>query len=141
MQESSITDSEALEYESALEFYRQYTDVRRHDMAFITTAQGAVFTIIGKDLLAMNLSSFLLSGIAVFLLLLGLNSERRLTAYMGAHMKRAKEIENLRKMTLLSDAYAQVTRRKLLLSNTLTFPVYYALFALVWVVVWLVNIV
>ncbi len=139
MEESAITDSETLEYRSALEFYRQYTNVRRHDMAFITTAQGAVLTAIGRDLLAMNLSSFLLSVVAVFLLLLGMNSERRLTAYMAVYMKRAKEIENRRNMSLLSDAYAQVSKRRFLVSNTVTFPGYYALFVLVWVVIWLIN--
>lgn len=139
--EDNITTAETLEYQSALELYRQYTEVRRRDMAFITTAQGAVLTIIGKDLLSMNLSSFLLSVIAVFLLLVGFNSERRLTSYMGAYMKRAKDIEGCRNMSLLSDAYAQVSKRRGLFSNTKTFPVYYALFALTWAVIWIVNLV
>ena len=140
MQEEDMTQSESLEYASALDLYRHYTNLRRYDMAFVTTAQGAVLTIIGKDLMTMNLPCVLLSLIAFFLLLLGLNSERRLTAYMSAYIRRAKEIESKRKMVLLSSAYSDVSQRRFLVSNTLTFPLYYGIFALSWLLIWTANI-
>lgn len=76
-----------LEYEAALEQYRQLTPLRRQDMAFVTTAQAAILTIVGTKLLNLDASGFLLSLIAVFVLFLGINSERRLSGYMSGYMR------------------------------------------------------
>jgi hypothetical protein len=129
------------EYQAALEMFRHFSNIRRHDLAFITTAQGAVLAIIAKDILNMGLAFFLLSLIAAFLLVTGLNNERRLTAYMRGYMKRAKEIEHNSGMTLLSHGHAEVTRSRCLLSNAVTFPLYYAVFLLTWLLIWIVNVV
>lgn len=66
--------------------------------------------------------------------------KRRLTAYMAAYMKRAKDIETRANMSLLTDAYERVSSQRRLLSNTKTFPVYYALFALAWALICIVNL-
>ncbi len=134
-----INPTDQLEYNGALDFYKQYTEMRRKDMAFITTAQGAVLTIIGDKLLNMNISYFLLSLVATFLLFIGLNSERRFASYMKAYMVRARDIEKKYEMSLLSDAYTHVTKTKTSLSNTKTFPVYYGLFIFVWMIIWISN--
>jgi hypothetical protein len=54
-----------LEYETALEQYRQLTALRRQDMAFVTTVQAAVLTIIGSNLLNLDVSGWLLSWVAI----------------------------------------------------------------------------
>ncbi|HEU4835122.1 MAG TPA: hypothetical protein VFS90_11925 [Pyrinomonadaceae bacterium] len=66
------------EYDVGLQQYRLNSTLRRQDMAFVTTVQAAILTIIGAKLLSLDFSGFLLSAIAFFVLLLGLNSERRL---------------------------------------------------------------
>lgn len=136
----SIGTTEEVEYRTAIELYCQFTDIRRQDIAFITTAQGAVLTIIGTELLKMSISDLLLSVIAVVLLVIGLNSERRLTAYMKGYMERARDIEDKAEMSLLRQAHDEVLKRKGLISNALAFPCYYGAFVLVWVVVWVFNI-
>ena len=128
------------EYSSALELFRHFSSLRRQDMAFVTTVQAAILTIIGSKLLSLDFSSFLLSAIAFFVLLLGLNSERRLAAHMSGEMRRAKQIEEEYGMSLLSVAYGEVKNRKLLMRNDLVFPLYYFIFIVAWVIIWILNI-
>jgi hypothetical protein len=132
-------ESVKVEYENALEMYRHYTGLRRQDMAFVTTVQAAALTIIGKNLLSLDTSNLLLSIIAFFVLLLGFNSERRITAYMAGYMKRANQIETDHDMFLLVEGRKEVLKRKLLISNTIIFPLYYFIFAATWVIVWIIN--
>ena len=73
------------EYESAMEEYRHYTNLRRQDMTFVTTAQLAVLTIIGTRLVNLGLADFLLSLIAFFLLLLGINHAEAWERRVGDH--------------------------------------------------------
>lgn len=130
-----------VEYENALEQYRHYTSLRRQDMAFVTTVQVAVLTIIGANLRNLDLANLLLSIIAFFVLLLGINNERRLTAYMAGYMKRATQIETDYEMSLLVKGRQEVLNRKLLLSNIVVFQLYYFVFSVVWVVVWVLNVI
>jgi uncharacterized membrane protein AbrB (regulator of aidB expression) len=129
-----------LEYEAALEQYRQLTSLRRQDMTFVTTAQAAILTIIGSKLLNLDASGFLLSLVAVFALFLGINSERRLSGYMSGYMRRAKEIESEFGMQLLSCGIQELRNKKLLISNSIIFPLYYSFFCVAWVFVWILNI-
>jgi hypothetical protein len=117
-----------LEYEAALEQYRQLTSLRRQDMTFVTTAQAAILTIVGSKLLSLDASGFLLSLIAIFALFLGINSERRLSGYMSGYMRRAKEIESEYGMQLLSFGTQELRNKKLLISNSIIFPLYYSFF-------------
>jgi hypothetical protein len=109
-------------------------------MAFVTTVQGAVLTIIRERLLDLDPSSLLLSVIAVFVLLLGVNSERRVSAYMVGNMRRANEIELEYGMSLLSSGRREVRERKLLFANRIVFPFYYLIFIVVWIGVWILNL-
>jgi hypothetical protein len=132
-------DLAKVEYENALDLYRHYTSLRRQDMAFVTTVQAAALTIIGKNLLSLDASNLLLSVIAFFVLVLGFNNERRITAYMTGYIKRANQIETDHNMSLLVEGRKEVSKRKLLFSNTIIFPLYYFIFAAAWVVVWVIN--
>jgi hypothetical protein len=128
------------EYSSALGMFRHFSGLRRQDMAFVTTVQAAILTIIGSRLLSLDFSSFLLSTIAFFVLLLGLNSERRLSAHMSGEMRRARQIEAEHGMTLLSVAYSEIGNRKLLMKNDVVFPLYYFIFIIAWVIIWILNL-
>ncbi len=129
-----------VEYESALTQYRHYTSLRRQDMIFAATVQAAVLTIVGKDLLKLDFAGFLLSFVAFFALLTSINAERRLTAYMTGFVRRATQIESEYGMSFLASGKAEVDKRKLLLSNTLVFPLYHFIFILSWIAVWTLNV-
>lgn len=129
-----------LEYETALEQYRQLASLRRQDMTFVTTVQAAVLTIIGTKLLELDASGLLLSLIAVFVLFLGINSERRLSGYISAYMRRAKNIEAEYGMSLLTSGIQEVQTMRFLLSNSVIFPLYYSFFILAWIGVWVLNL-
>jgi hypothetical protein len=135
-----VAATHVLEYQTAIEQYQHCTTLRRQDLAFVTTAQGAALTIIGKDLLRLDLGSIVLSVVAFLLLLLGLNSERRLAAYMKGYLARALEIESAYDLRILRRGAAEVQRRRALLSNSIMFPVYYVLFACAWLLIWSLNV-
>ena len=137
---TEISAADALEYQTAIEQYQQCTALRRHDMAFVTTIQGAVLTIVGKEFLKPDLWAAVLSGVAFLLLLLGANSERRLAAYMAGYAKRASEIEQKYGLRVLQYGCREVASRRGLFSNGVVFPTYYLLFAAAWAVLWLVHL-
>lgn len=134
-------ESAKLEYEKAFSQYLHYTSLRRQDMAFVTTVQIAIFTIIGSNLLQLDIMRLILSFIAFFVLLLGVNNERRLTAYMAGYMIRARQIESEYGLSLISTSTQEVNKRKLLISNTIVFPLYYCIFCISWIIVWVLNII
>lgn len=127
------------EYESAMEEYRHYTTIRRQDMAFVTTTQIAILTIIGDNIVALDLSKLLLSFVAFFILIQGLNSELRMSAYLSGYKNRAKDIERSQGMRLLKSGEEAVKHQKFQISNRKMFPVYYIVFMLVWVGIWVIN--
>jgi len=130
-------DLARMEYEQALNQYQNCTVLRRQDLAFVTTAQGAVLAVLGPRLIEPDFTSFLLSFIACFLLVLGLNSERRLSRYMDAYFRKAVEIEEELGLSLINDGAKDTRRKKLLFSNSQMFPVYYSLSIIGWIVIWI----
>ncbi|SEI69988.1 hypothetical protein SAMN04487995_1772 [Dyadobacter koreensis] len=126
------------EYEEALNQYRNTTLLRRQDIAFIITVQGAVISIIGSKMLMLDMSSLLLSAVAVFLLFIGLNNELRLSKYMEIYMDRAKEIESEFGLKLIISAY-EVRHKKFEFSNSKTFPAFYIFLIVSWLFVWVKN--
>jgi len=138
--ETRSWETAKVEYELALEQWRHYGRLRRQDMAFVTTVQAAALTIIGSKLLSLDTPGFLLSVIAFFVLLLGINSERRMSAYQTGYIHRAVQIESEYCMSLLSLGWNEVQSRKLLLSNRIVFPLYYFVFIVVWASIWALNL-
>lgn len=128
-----------VEYDNAVKQCQLMEGLRRQDMMFTTTVQAAILTIIGVKATHLDLVNFLLTGIAFFVLVLGLNSERRIAKYTAVYMQRAREIESEYGMSLLSLGKSEVQKRKLLFSNSLLFPLYYLIFILAWLIVWLMN--
>lgn len=135
-----LTALHQLEYESALNMTQHFSTLRRQDMAFVIAVQAAVFTLVGKNLLHLDLASFFLSLVAAFVLLLGINSERRLSAYIVGYMKRATQIESECGMQLLHLAKVEVDRQKWLFSNRSVFLFYYYIFLISWIIIWILNI-
>jgi len=131
----------ATEYDIALKQFRHFSTLRRQDMLFVTTVQGVTLTIIGKNLLCMKATHIVLSCIAFAVILLGINSERRLSAYMDANAQRARIIEGQHGMSLLSGAHANIQSRKCMFSNTTVFKAFYSMLLIAWFVIWILNVV
>ena len=129
------------EYASVMEEYRHYTQLWRQDMAFITTVQSAVLVAIGEKLAEMNLAHWLLSFVAFSVLLLGINSQRRLGAYLAGYKKRVSDIEETHNLKLMQYGEKGVRVRKWQVSNQKVFPIYYLVFLLVWIGIWIVNLI
>lgn len=128
------------EYEIAINMFRQFATLRRQDMAFMTTVQAGVLTIVKDNLLVLGSAHFLLTAIAFLVLLMGCNNERRLSAYMLGYMKRARKIEEEFGISVLHDGFDTVKRTRFLISNRWTFPLYYLVFSLLWFVIWILNL-
>ena len=78
--EEKMTAEEKLEYETSIELYKKYMSLRRKDIAFNTTAQVALMTILKDDLLKMDWTNYIFALIALPVLFIGLNNERRISA-------------------------------------------------------------
>ena len=79
-----------VEYETTLEDYRHFATLRRQDMLFVTTVQGAVLAVIGTRLFSLQPADIILSIIAASVVCFGFNSEKRLSFYMAAQARRAR---------------------------------------------------
>ena len=138
--EKQIWDVAKTEYENALEHYRHYTDLRGKDAIFTTTVQVGVLTIIGSNLPTLNLAGFLLSIVAFFSILLGINNMRRLSAYLNGFSNRAIEIEKKFGMSLISQGKKEVNKKRISPPSAVLFLFYHYIFLLVWIVIWIWNL-
>lgn len=129
-----------VEYESSLKRLLEYTGLRRQGIAFSTTFQAAILSIIGSDILDINISHMLLSIVAFFVLFMGLNNERRLYSYIQGCSDRIKEIENQFDMSFFKSCDRRASEKPMLFSNNSLFQIYYALFIIMWIAIWIINI-
>jgi len=53
-----LWDKAKAEYNNAISQYRHFMSIRRTDMAFVTTVQATVLTIVKPNLLKLDASSF-----------------------------------------------------------------------------------
>lgn len=132
---------EQVEYTMALAQFRHQSMLRRLDVGFVTTLQVAVLSIIGSNVLTMEAVDMALSVIAAFIVFMGLNNDWRMSAYMTGYLTRAREIEANHSMKLLQSGRDVVESRRRLQRNATVFPMYYILLEVVWVVVWIMNVV
>jgi hypothetical protein len=133
-------DSMVSEYHQGIELLRHWSTMRRQDIAFVTTIQGAVLTILGKALPHLDVAQYALTVIAFYVILLGINSERRLAAYCDGYVSRVKTLEPSIGMALLSAGAAHVDREHLLVSNKRMFLTYYGVLLTGWITLWLSNL-
>jgi hypothetical protein len=133
-------EKERFEYEMASEYWRHFSSLRRQELSFVILVQGGVLTIIGEKLLHLTPAHSFLSIIAFLVILLGLNSERRLSAYQGGNYHRMQEIEATCGMRLWTVAVNDVRGRKLSFNNAKTLPVFYIILAVGWVFIWICNL-
>jgi hypothetical protein len=141
MKPKEINESVMLkEYEEANEWWRTLSRMRRQDMTLFITIQGAIVTVIGLQLLNMDPKSIVLSIFAFSSALLAFNNERRLYGYLYGFRQRALEIEKKTGMELIKMGMKEVARKRIIVRSSISFSFYYALIALCWVAIWLLNI-
>ena len=134
-----MKDEEKTEYEGALAQYRHFASLRRQDMMFVTAVQGAVLAVIKENVFGLTIAHIPLTVAAILVTMLGLNSERRLSAYMCGYMRRAKNIEDKNEMSFLHEGTVEVNKRRFLFPNRVEFPIYYLSFMTAWIVIWIAN--
>ena len=135
-----LKESEKLEYLQANEWWRTLSQMRRRDIALFTALQGAILTIVGKNLLTLEIDGFALSIIGFLIAIIGFNNEYRLYAYLFNFRKRAIEIEKNHNMSLLYYSHRIVREKRFMLGSSLTFRIYYTIIAIGWVLLWVTNI-
>lgn len=129
----------AREYQQGIELLRHWSGVRRQDIVFVTTAQAAILTVIGKSLPRLDLAQYALTVIAFYVIILGINTERRLAAYSDGYVNRIKLLEPTLGIALLSAGAAEVDRQRFLVSNKRMFLTYYGVLLSGWLGLWLTN--
>lgn len=127
------------EYKLGIELLRHWSTMRRHDIVFVTTIQGAVLTIIGKNLPHLQVADYALTVIAAFVVVLGINSERRLAGYSNGYVRRVQNLELRLGMTLLAEGLAEVQSLRGLVSNYRMFINYYSALFVGWLLLWSVH--
>ena len=130
----------AREYQQGIELLRHWSSVRRQDIVFVTTAQAAILTILGKSLPRLDLAQYALTFIAFYVIVLGINTERRLAAYSDGYVVRLRLLEPLLGMALLSAGAGEVDRQHFLVSNKRMFLTYYGLLLCGWLALWIANL-
>jgi hypothetical protein len=129
------------EYQQGIDLLRHWSTVRRQDIVFVTTAQAAVLTIVGRSLPRLDVAQYALTIIAAFVIVLGINTERRLAAYSDGYVRRIKGLEAPLGIELLSAGAAEVDRQRFLVSNKRMFLTYYAVLLVGWIGLWIGNVV
>jgi hypothetical protein len=127
------------EYKLGVELLRHWSTMRRHDIVFVTTIQGAVLTIIAKNLPYLQVADYALTVIAAFVVVLGINSERRLAGYSNGYVRCVQKLERRLDMTLLAEGLAEVQSLKWLVSNYRMFISYYSALLAGWLLLWTVH--
>jgi hypothetical protein len=133
-------DTEKLEYKQANEWWRTLSTMRRRDIAFFTAIEVAIITIIRTQLLNLQVEGIILSIIGFFIALIGLNNEYRSYKYLCGFRERARQIEEKQEMTLISSTQNLVSNSQFHKMNTSSaFRLYYALIAVIWLVLWILQ--
>jgi hypothetical protein len=139
-------DRALAEYQSAFEQYRHFVTVRRQDLLFVTTIQGAVLTIIRGSIThsdpttSLHTAEIMLSLLAFFVVLLGLNNERRLSAYMEGCIQSIQRIEKQFDLKLFTTGARLAKQRRLTVGVEAAFTTFYIFLLLGWMAIWALDI-
>lgn len=105
-----------------------------------TTIQGAAITIVGDQLLSLDVRGLALSIIAFLVAVIGLNNERNLNSHLIGFRQRAIELEDEHGASLVRAGMDQAKKTPGLMLTHSTFRAYYVLLVIGWVVIWILNI-
>jgi hypothetical protein len=130
--ESEIDEAWArLEYEYAHERWTNGTNQRRAGLAFLTTVQGTIITIIGTNLFHMDGRARALVIFAIVVAISGYNHEKRIGSYMRGYRRRAIELEERHGLRLFQYGVAEAKAAKTM-SNRKLFRWYFVLILTAW---------
>jgi hypothetical protein len=129
-----------MEYHEANEWWRSISRMHRTDMAFFTTAQGAVLGLIGDKLFNMSFGHIVLSLMAFLLVFIGIHNEVRLYGYLLGFRRRGEAIERELNISLMTSAVDNAKKAKWTMQRRTMFVSYYVLLAFGWIVIWIRNL-
>ena len=137
----TISENDKLEYQEAMKLYALDSGLRRQGLTFIATAQAVLIAVVFKYTIDNPMLVIALATFAIFIALLGLNNDYRLSRYMGAYETRMLEIENKNQLSLVKLIVDVQKTRSPLLSNEAVFIVFFVLLAMGWaaVIIWQIS--
>jgi len=108
-----------LEYKEACTFIRTELNIRRVALLFVVTVEWGIFTLWEGILAGSNqdlnhILICLLPAIGFLIVLIGLHNELRIKAYTDEYSSRARDLEKRLGITLLSTAYENVAKSRLI---------------------------
>jgi hypothetical protein len=128
-----------LEYEMANARWENATNLRRNGLAFFTTVQGAILSIIGDRITNLKISSYALISFGIIVTLFSWSHELRIASYMKGYQNRMIRIERLFNLDLLRSGQDQAVKMKTI-SNRKLFSWYYRINLIGWLLIILYNI-
>ena len=127
------TNYVALEYSEACSFLRNYANLRRQGLMFVTVVQGALLTILSNNECHYSILNLFLSILLVLVAFVGIYNEKRLNGRRQSCYERLKDIEgNDSGMALITSLH-----RKSRIGNYTAFCLFYAILASGSVVIWI----
>ncbi len=130
--EKDISENDKLEYLEAIRLWQDDSRLRRQGLTFFATFQGIILTVIFKVDGDTSIQFLLLATLAMFVTLLSLNNDRRLSHYMGAYENRLIEIEKKNNLSLVHMIADVSKNRTPLLTNDMVFGTFFTLIAMGW---------
>jgi hypothetical protein len=130
--EKDISEKDKIEYQEALKLWQDDSRLRRQGLAFVATFQGILISVLSNPSEDNPIIFISLAALAMFVALLGLNNDRRLSRYMGAYATRLIEIEKKNNLSLVRIILDVAKNRTPLLTNEMVFGTFFVLIGIGW---------
>jgi hypothetical protein len=127
-----ISENDKLEYQEAIKLWQDDSRLRRQGLTFSATFQGIIMAVLSKGYGDNPIIFISLATLAMFVSLLSLNNDRRLSCYMGAYEARLIEIEKENSLSLVHKIIDVAKKRTPFLTNEVVFGTFFTTLAIGW---------
>ena len=127
-----ISENDKLEYQEAIKLWQDDSRLRRQGLTFSATFQGIIMAVLSKGYGDNPIIFISLATLAMFVSLLSLNNDRRLSCYMGAYETRLIEIEKVNSLSLVHKIIDVAKKRTPFLTNEVLFGTFFTILAIGW---------
>ena len=128
-----------VEYQAFNDRWENGVIQRRAGLTFFTGVQGAILTVIGDKLGALDTRGYALSIFGVIVCLVAWNNERRIGAYMEGYRDRSIEIEKIIGLSLITNG-KRLSDARWTFSNRKIYQLYYFIMLAGWLSILTSNI-
>jgi len=128
----TITENGKLEYHEAIRLWQDDSRLRRLGLAFSASFQGIVLAALSSGYGDEPMIFVSLAALAIFVSLLSLNNDRRLSCYMEAYETRLLAIEEENSLSLVHTIIDVARKRTPFFTNEVVFGTFFTLLAIGW---------